>query len=82
MKVILKEGEFDKLPRPEDFGYQNILEYHSIPKDTVFDVYRSAGYTGNNEFVILEYHGITIEMNADRFITIEELRDEKLNQLI
>jgi hypothetical protein len=77
MKVILKEGEFDKLPRPKDFGYQNVLEYYDIPRDTVFDVYRMS-----RNFFVVQYNDHMIEMIADRFISIEEIRDNKLNQLI
>ena len=85
MRVILKEGEFDKLPRPEDFGFKNILEYHNLDEYTIFDVHKCTSFADddtNDKYLIIIYNDITIEMRAERFITVEELRDTKLNQLI
>jgi hypothetical protein len=77
MKVILKEGEFDKLPRPKDFGYKNILEYRGIDKYFEFTVFKR--YAEN---IVVEYNGLLIEFYAERFTTIQEVRDNKLNELI
>lgn len=74
--VILKDGEFDKLPTPECYRGLNMLQYHNIPKDAKFTV---DGFQDDN--TCLRYEFRAMQIKTSRLIDILEQREHRLNEL-
>jgi hypothetical protein len=78
MILILKEGEFEKLPKPECYRYQNMLEFHNIPHDARFTFVKISG-----DHTEVTYDGRRgIQILSDRLIDINELRNQKIESII
>lgn len=77
---VLKNGEYDKLPRPEGYGGQNLLDYYNIPKDAKFTYVNHINAA--KDHTVVSYNGKEFQIRSERLIEVHELREEKLNKIL
>lgn len=84
--VILKDGEYEKLPIQDDYGC-NLFDYLGFDKNDRFKIVE-VFIDRNDNKLVLDPEPLSpdrwqrFEMKAERFELVSEKRDTKINRLL